>query len=129
MIQQAYDYVSLLEKQDLEHPELTATRQKRQHDQNARLSKEAQAAVKEVDQGIISIGQMSPVAQQKLVLAALEKDADGLTYLTETNAMNVDQMMRERHSSNKLIAESQKQVREAIKQQNSLMPRLKECPF
>ena len=129
MIQQAYDYVSLLEKQDLEHPELTATRQKRQHDQNARLSKEAQAAVKEVDQGIISIGQMSPVAQQKLVLAALEKDADGLTYLTETNAMNVDQMMRERHSSNKLIAESQKQVREAIKQQNSLMPRFKECPF
>lgn len=126
---EAEKYIRLLEKQDMEHPELVEKRYQAQQRKMARLSSEAQQAVSQSD-GIIQISQMSPVLQQKLVVVALEKDEEATVHLTETNAMDLDQLMRERQATDKLIKESQKQVKSAYTKQKEILPRLKEeCLF
>ena len=65
-----------------------------------------------------------------LLIDALKKDSDALVYLTETNAMDVDQLMRERKSTNKIIVESQKQMQDVYKRQVDMLPNFKDqCPF
>lgn len=123
----AQKYVDLLEKQDAEHPELVQNRQKLQAQKQARLSERAQAELEQSDDGIVQISQMSPVMQQKFVISALEKDENALVYLTETNAMDIDQMMRERQATNKVIAESQKQMETIYDQQLKSMPEMTSC--
>lgn len=128
-MQDAHVYVAQLEKQDMTHPELIAQRQKQQQERRSRLSKQAKEALSELKQEIIPMSQMSPVAQQKLVLVALEKDTEALVHLTETNAMNLDQMMRERRSTNKIIAESQEKMKSVVKEQIDQKSVLQQCPF
>lgn len=122
----AQKYIALLEKQDEEHPELVQKRRDYQAKKQARLSEEAQQAMAQSD-GIIQISQMTPVMQQKFVVAALEKDKDALVRLTETNAMDVDQMIRERQATNKIIAESQKQMKTIYDKQLENMPLFTNC--
>lgn len=125
-IASAEKYIALLEKQDAEHPELVKRRQDIQNRKQARLSEKAQQALAQSD-AIVQISQMSPVMQQKMVISALEKDKDALVRLTETNAMDVDQMIRERQATNKIITESQKQMEGVYQEQIKNMPALTNC--
>ncbi len=127
-MEDAYKYVELLEKQDKESPELVAKREQLKAKKQARLSAEAQGALK-TGGDVIQMSQMSPSTQQRLVLSALEKDEGALVYLTQTNAMNVDQLMREQRSTDKIIAESYQQVNSSFEKQRELMPQMAECHF
>ena len=129
-ISEAEKYIVRLEKQDAEHPELVEKRRKKEEAKRSRMSEKAQEQLKKSDEGIVQISQMSPAIQQKFVIEALKKDADALVYLTETNAVDVDQLMRERKSTNKIIAESQKQMQDVYKRQLDILPNFKDqCPF
>ena len=101
-------------------------RQDRQAKKQAKLSEKAQQALEESD-AIVQISQMSPVMQQKFVIAALEKDENALVYITETNAIDIDQMIRERQETNKIIAESHKQMETAYDKQVKNMPEITSC--
>ncbi len=125
-IVEAQKYIALLEKQDAEHPELVKKRQDLLTQKRARMSDRAQQVLDQSD-GIIQISQISPVVQQKLVVAALEKDKNALVYLTETNAMEVDQRIRERQAMDKIVKESQKQMETAYDQQLKNMPLITNC--
>ena len=126
-IEDAYKYVERLEKQDKDNPELVARREQLQAKKRARLSPEAQAALGSSD--VIQMAQMSPSVQQRLVLSALEKDAGASVHLTQTNAVNVDQLMREQRSTDKIIAESYQQVSSVLEKQREEMPQMAECHF
>ena len=126
-IEEAYKYVERLEKQDKDNPELVSKREQLQAQKRARLSPEAQAAIKE--NNVIQMSQMSPAVQQRLVLSALEKDAGASVHLTQTNAVNVDQLMREQRSTDKIIAESYQQVSSVMEKQREEMPQMAECHF
>ncbi len=129
-ISEAEKYITRLEKQDAEHPELVAKRLKRENARRSRMSEKAQEQLQKSDESIVQISQMSPAEQQKLVIKALKKDSEGMVYLTETNAMEVDQLIREKKATNKLIVENQKQMEDAYKQQLEMLPALKDsCPF
>ena len=91
------------------------------------MSPEAQAALGSSD--VIQMAQMSPSVQQRLVLSALEKDAGASVHLTQTNAVNVDQLMREQRSTDKIIAESYQQVSSVLEKQREEMPQMAECHF
>lgn len=125
---EAYQYVDLLEKQDKEEPELVAKRSKLQAAKQARLSAEAQNETKGLGD-VIQIQQMSPVSQQRLVLSALEKDEYATVFLTETNAINVDQMMREQEATDKIIQESFQQVADSMDKQRETIPEIRKCQF
>jgi len=47
--------------------------------------------------------QMSPQMRQQIIVTALERDADGSVYLTETNASEIDQRMAEKRANRALI--------------------------
>ncbi|MGN0919159.1 MAG: hypothetical protein ACI4OR_00125 [Alphaproteobacteria bacterium] len=126
-IAEAYQYVERLEAQDKNSPDLVAKRQQLQAQKRARLSPEAQAALG--DNAVIQMSQMSPVAQQRLVLSALEKDAGASVHLTQTNAVNVDQLMREQRSTDKVIAESYQQVNTVMEKQRADLPQMAKCQF
>jgi len=125
-IAEAQKYIEKLEKQDAEHPELVKRRQKIQDHKQALLSESAQNELRQMN-GIIQISQMSPVMQQKMVVAALKKDVDALSHLTETNAMEVDQMMQESLSTRKLMVGSQQQMKTAFDKQIRDLPSLTQC--
>lgn len=127
-MKEAYQYVEKLEQQDKESPELVARREQLMAKKQARLSPEAQTAVSNME-GIVQISQMSPAVQQRLVLSALEKDENASVHLTQTNALNIDQLMREQKSTNKIIAESQKQMKTSMEKQREMIPQMKECSF
>ena len=65
--------------------------------------------------------------QQKLVLTALGKDEYATVFLTETNAVNVDQLMREKKATDKIITESFQQVAASIEEQRENMPQMINC--
>ena len=51
-------------------------------------------------------------------------------FLTETNAIDVDQLMRERKATTKIIAESQKQMEDVYKKQLENLPLMdSQCPY
>ena len=124
----ARKYIERLEDQDRTSPELIARREKLNAERRARLSVEAQAATVGMND-ISQISQMSPSAQQRLLLAALEKDANASVHLTQTNAMNVDQLMRERKSTDKIIAESYQQINTMMQKQKEMIPQITDCHF
>ena len=126
-MEEAYKYVARLEEQDAKNPDYVARRKKLNDKKTARLSPEAQQAVGTSD--IIQMSQMSPAVQQRLVLAALEKDEKATVYLTETNAINIDQLMRERRSTAKIIAESHEKLNSALEKQREMLPGKGECSF
>ena len=72
---------------------------------------------------------MSPTVQQRLVLSALEKDEKATVYLTETNAINIDQLMRERRSTDKIMAESYQKLDSSLEKQREALPKMGECSF
>ena len=127
-MEDAYKYVERLEQQDKTHPKYAEKRKKLMTQKQARLSSEAQRAGADISDAI-QVGQMSPIVQQKMTLAALEKDEKGSVYLTETNAINVDQLMRERKSTDKIIKESYQQVSAALEKQNGSLPQIEKCEF
>ena len=50
--------------------------------------------------------------------------------MTETNAIDVDQLMRERKATTKIIAESQKQMEDVYKKQLENLPLMdSQCPY
>lgn len=127
-MEEAAKYINLLEEQDRTNPDLVAKRKQLNEQKRARMSAEAQSATTGMD-GVIQISQMSPAAQQRLVLAALEKDSNASVHLTQTNAIEVDQLMREQRATNKIIAESYQQVNSALEQQREIIPQMPECSF
>jgi hypothetical protein len=127
-MKEAYQYVEKLEQQDRESPELVVKRKQLMAQKQARLSPEAQTAVSNME-GIVQISQMSPTVQQRLVLSALEKDENASVHLTQTNALNIDQLMREQKSTNKIIAESQKQIKTSMEKQREMLPQMSKCQF
>jgi hypothetical protein len=128
-IKEAEKHIQALEQQDAKHPELVQQRQKRQKMKLARMSQQAQDKLSD-SEGIAQISQMSPAMQQKFVVEALQKDADATVFLTETNAIDVDQLMRERKATTKIIAESQKQMEDVYKKQLENLPLMdSQCPY
>ena len=128
-IKEAEKHIQALEQQDAKHPELVQQRQKRQQLKLARMSQKAQEKLSD-SEGIVQISQMSPAVQQKFVVEALKKDVDATVFLTETNAMDVDQLIRERKSTAKIIAESQKQMEDVYKKQLENLPLINsQCPY
>lgn len=130
-ITDAEKYIEILEKQDAEHPELVQKRRQAQERKLKRLSEDAREIIEQTNAPIVQISQMSPVTQQKIVVDALKKDKEALVHLTETNAMELDQLMRERQATDKIIAESQKQMKSAYANQIKNLPDIKEanCSF
>ena len=125
-IAEAYSYIEKLEEQDKNNPELVERRKSQSQQQVNRVSKQAQSVGADIE-GILQSGQTSPTTKQKLILHALEKDEDALVYLTETNAVDVDQLIRERRSTDKLIAESQQQYDYTLDQQEKAISSMSGC--
>ena len=127
-IEEAYKYIEELEKQDRENPDYVARRERLKSQKRARLSAEAQAAAAGISEAL-QISQMSPTVQQHLALMALEKDEGASVYLTQTNVLNVDQLMREQKSTDKIIAESYQQINSVMDKQRENIPLMTHCQF
>jgi len=120
-IVEAKEYIVKLDEQDAAHPRAVAKRAARTRNKAQVLSNvkeqfpEAFAEMEQFDQ-------QTPQQQQLTVIHALEQDANGTVYLTETNALEVDQRMGEAKANKALLKTFTEQADEMVEDMRSKMP-------
>ena len=112
-VEQAKEYVVKLDEQDAAHPRAVARRTARTRNKSkvlANVKEQFPEAFAEMEQ----FDQQTPQQKQMAVIAALEKDANGSVYLTETNVLEVDQRMAESKANNALLKRFSDQAEDAL---------------
>ena len=101
-LKEAKEYIAKLEEQDRQHPQLAERRLARSKTKRKVLA-DIQGQFPDVFLEADNADQMSPQMRQQIIVTALERDADGSVYLTETNASEIDQRMAEKRANRALI--------------------------
>ena len=108
-IEEAKEYIAKLDEQDRTHPEAVAKRAARSKNKRDVLANVG-AQFPDMLAKLESIDQQTPQQRQQVLIAALEKDKNGKVYLTETNALEVDQKMAEAKANDELVKRFQSQA-------------------
>ena len=117
-IQEAKEYIVKLDEQDAAHPRAVARRTARTQNKTAVFDEARQQfpeAFAEMDQ----LDQMTPQQRQQTLIVAMEKDSNGTVYLTETNALEVEQHMVEEKANAALLRTFQDQADAAFDDKKS----------
>ena len=103
-LEEAKQYVVRLNEQDASYPELVAQRAARSVNKQ-RIMARMQEQFPDVFNDLQEMDQQTPQQAQQLLISALERDVEGSVYLTQTNAVEVDQRMAEARSNHALSDE------------------------
>lgn len=120
-IVEAKEYIVKLDEQDAAHPRAVAKRAARTRNKAQVLSNvkeqfpEAFAEMEQFDQ-------QTPQQQQLAIIHALEKDANGTVYLTETNVLEVDQRIGEAKANKALLKTFTDRADDMLEEMRSKMP-------
>lgn len=120
-IVEAKEYVVKLDEQDAAHPravEKRAARTRNKAQVLANVKEQFPEAFAEMER----FDQQTPQQQQMVVIAALEKDANGTVYLTETNATEIDQRIGEAKANKALLQRFTDQAQKTMDEMQSKMP-------
>ncbi len=101
-IVEAKEYIVKLDEQDAAHPRAVAKRAARTRNK-ARVLTNVKEQFPEAFAEMEQFDQQTPQQQQLAVINALEKDANGTVYLTETNALEVDQRISEAKANKAML--------------------------
>ena len=118
---EAKEYIEKLDQEDAAYPRAVARRTARTKNKKKVLKKvqeefpEAFAAMEQFDQ-------QSPQQRQRVLVTAMEKDKNGLVYLTETNATEVDQKIAESEANKDMLKNIQSQMQSYVEDVQSGIP-------
>ena len=102
LVSEAEEYIAKLDEQDAQYPELAARRAYRSANKQ-RVLTSMQQQYPDSMKGLAQMDQLTPQQQQKLIVEALKKDANGMVYLTETNFVDLDRKMEEVRAHQELM--------------------------
>ena len=106
---EAEEYIQKLDQQDAAYPDAVARRESRtQNTKN--VLKTVQQEFPEAFEHMHQFDQQTPQQRQRVLMMALTKDKDGTVFLTETNAIEIDQKMAEAVANKDMIKNLQNQV-------------------
>ena len=113
---EAKEYIVKLDEQDAAHPRAAAKRAARTQNK-AKVYEEAHQQFPEIFAETDAIDQQTPQQRQQALIVAMEKDANGSVYLTETNALEVEQRIVEEKANAAMLKTFKEQADQMI--QNS----------
>lgn len=129
-LEEAKAYVEKLNLQDQKYPKAAARRNSRSKTKQQVLSA-VESQFPEAFAEMQRFDQYSPQARQQVLIDAMEKDENGIVYLTETNAFEVEQKMAENTSHRKMVsalqAESEKMANQSVQQVQGLQGNFDFC--
>ena len=112
-LEAAKEYITKLDEQDLAHPKAVARRTARSQNKQ-KVLKRVQAEFPEAFAEMQQFDQQTPQQRQRMLVAAMEKDAKGTVYLTETNASEIDQRMAEMKANKDMLNSLQDQMQQMM---------------
>ena len=118
---EAEEYIKKLDEQDAAHPDAVARRTARTKN-TKNVLQSVQQEYPEVFAHMNQYDQQTPQQQQRVLMMALTKDAEGTVFLTETNAMEIDQKMAEAAANKDMIKNMQNQVQNLADAISASMP-------
>lgn len=108
-VSEAKEYIAKLDEQDAAYPRAVERRAARTQNKR-KVVKQAQADFPEVFSDMTSLDQQTPQQRQQIVVTALEKDKEGSVFLTETNAIEIDQKIAEGKANQAMLQRVQDQM-------------------
>jgi len=99
---EANEYIAKLDEQDKAHPKAVARRTAQTQNKKVVLQ-QVQAEFPQQFAQMQRFDQETPQQRQRILVQAMEKDETGTVYLTETNAIEIDQKMAEATANKALI--------------------------
>ena len=108
-IKEAEEYIVKLDEQDAAHPRAAEKRAAKTQNKT-KVFDSARQQFPEAFAKIDQIDQQSPQRRQEVLITAMKKDANGSVYLTETNALDVDQRIAEEKANAALLKTFEKQA-------------------
>lgn len=127
-LEDAKAYIVKLDEQDAAHPRAAARRAARSQNKKKVLS-QVRAEFPEAFEAVDALDQQTPQQRQMTLVLAMEKDENGTVYLTETNALEVDQRMAEAKSNEAMLKNFQDQANAMIEDMKSQYPNMEEFDF
>ena len=115
---EAKEYIVKLDEQDAAHPRAVARRTARTQNKTQVLDearKQFPEAFAEMDQ----LDQLTPQQRQQSLIVAMAKDVNGTVYLTETNALEVEQHMAEGKANAAMLRTFQEQAESAFEDKSN----------
>lgn len=125
---EAKEYVEKLDAQDAAHPQAVARRTAATQNKKKVVSR-VQEQFPEAFAEMHKFDQQTPQQRQRDLIAALEKDENGSVYLTETNALEVDQRLAEAKSSADMLEYVQDQAEAMVDEMQSQYPEASDFDF
>ena len=120
-LEEAKEYVAKLDAQDAAHPRAVARRNARTQNQKAVFSK-VEEQFPEAYAEMEKIRVSTPQQQQQSLIVAMEKDVNGLVYLSETNALEIDQRIAEAKADEAMLENLQEQADSMITDMQAKYP-------
>ena len=108
-VNEAKEHIAKLDEQDAAYPRAVERRAARTQNKQ-KVLKQAQADFPEAFSDMTSLDQQTPQQRQQIVVTALEKDKEGSVFLTETNAIEIDQKIAEGKANQAMLQRVQDQM-------------------
>lgn len=112
---EAESYIVKLDAQDVAHPDAVARRESRSQNKRVVL-KQVQDMFPDEFASMSHFDQRTPQDRQRMLITAMKKDAAGSVFLTETNALEIDQLMAESKSTANLISTFEGKADDVVKE-------------
>ena len=120
-VNEAKEHIAKLDEQDAAYPQAVARRAARTQNKQ-KVVQQAQLDFPEAFSDMTSLDQQTPQQRQQIVVMALEKDKEGSVFLTETNAVEIDQKMVEGKANKAMLKNLQDQMHSYTDQLKTSMP-------
>ena len=121
-------YIVKLDEQDAAYPEAVARREARSRNKKVVL-KQVQELFPDEFAEMNHFDQRTPQDRQRVMITAMQKDKEGTVFLTETNALEIDQLIAERKSTENLIDTFQAKSVDVIKEMQTQYPDVSQFDF
>ncbi|MBQ3695695.1 MAG: hypothetical protein II938_01830 [Alphaproteobacteria bacterium] len=128
LIKEAKEYIVKLNEQDAAHPHAVAKRAARTKGKSNVIS-EVREQFPEAFSNMDKLDQQTPQQRQQTVIAAMEKDANGTVYLTETNALEIEQRLVEQKANAAMVRTFQDQAENMAEEMRSRYPQQQDFDF
>ncbi len=101
-LEEAKAHIQKLDEQDKAYPQMVAARTKKS-EKKERLFAQVKESHPDAFNQVMSFDKNSPQQLQQNLIVALEKDKEGIVFLTQTNALEVDQKIAEAKANKEMI--------------------------
>ncbi len=118
---EAKEYIVQLDAQDAAHPKAVARRAART-EAKKKIINQVQEEFPELSDYMSGLDQQTPQQRQQIIVKALEKDMEGEVFLTETNAVEIDQKLARSKVNQAMIKNLQEQSKSYINDLKVSMP-------